>query len=905
MAYRFSLNFNGTLSELSDAFKTFEFAAIRTNPTLYSSSIALIRDYPPPTQEADGFIFSVVWFDPVFGDNGERSKMYMCAKQWEFNNKTGLYGGGVFLMDSETGKPGDLVVPMDAAPSDYEELYASAQEEPRWDIAPLTWVSIDRTPYTYLNYVKTFPSLINFPGYRTLIISSMNFQAWETYILDYEKADDTLFIISALQDVVYVHTLFEAPNTKPGCFASCVLDCDEVPDCKLRSEFFGPTLERVMRRLLWQPLDTFFKVTLPSTNKQVRITFGEYFEEGDVNKTNPIPRINKTENINMESGNWFARYSLIYSYHHDKGRVELLWMRPVSSVNDRVFEALVQLIAFCIAILLFDVVLGTLEYLMLAKPLSKVSFAVVSLRKLDLQEAETRLQQVFSCFGNCEVLEVVQGLRFAIENLHEYRNYIPKLLFVEDGDSDCGNLSEPPGEQGESIAVVFTDIRSSTTLWESDPAGMKESLEIHNKLIRKLISTHRGFEVKTIGDSFMITFDNCVSAVEFSIEVQVALYETQWPGSILQECFANPVDGIWNGLRVRIGIDYGTNYSLHKNISGRYDYVGSLINRASRIEGYCKPGCICMSDVVLMESDDLICSDLAYLRCPGTTLRGYKDTVLLHMISSRKCGGDERLREIEEPLPSSENNSVCSVYGKLDIGLKKRKNGTIATVTTRIDTGSVGISRFCDTIKRIAISIDRSGGDALGLSGNTVTGGWNIQSNNSGHLQSSLLFFRITHDQGIPAYIGISSGSVYLGKTGVQTQRFIATVGDPIVVAEDLCRLAVRLNVSCLCGVSELPSLDDDYQTRLVDSWIISSVKYLIHQITYYRSVIYESSDGHGSFVRSPLPGWGWGEDYNAAFAASNGIAIKKEAGSDLFLNAVADNLINGTSFYQDLNRIG
>jgi len=70
-----------------------------------------------------------------------------------------------------------------------------------------------------------------------------------------------------------------------------------------------------------------------------------------------------------------------------------------------------------------------------------------------------------------------------------------------------------------TVTLVFTDVKSSTALWEMDNKVMKASLKIHNQLMRDLLSKHDGYEVKTEGDAFMIAFSDPLKALMWAAEV--------------------------------------------------------------------------------------------------------------------------------------------------------------------------------------------------------------------------------------------------------------------------------------------------------------------------------------------------------------------------------------------------
>lgn len=79
-----------------------------------------------------------------------------------------------------------------------------------------------------------------------------------------------------------------------------------------------------------------------------------------------------------------------------------------------------------------------------------------------------------------------------------------------------------------TVALVFTDIRNSTALWETNP-GMQNAMRIHHELLRRLIRAFDGYEVKTEGDAFMVSFSSVTSAVLWCFTVQLELLRADWP----------------------------------------------------------------------------------------------------------------------------------------------------------------------------------------------------------------------------------------------------------------------------------------------------------------------------------------------------------------------------------------
>ncbi|KAJ9443990.1 Adenylate cyclase [Diplonema papillatum] len=185
-----------------------------------------------------------------------------------------------------------------------------------------------------------------------------------------------------------------------------------------------------------------------------------------------------------------------------------------------------------------------------------------------------------------------------LENLTTYRPYLPDALFDrnEHGGMNANSLTPPgvvPESDGLNVAtVVFTDIVQSTAIWNACPEEMKRALQLHNVLIRSALAEYEGYEVKTIGDSFMAAFSKAEDAAKFALAVHARLYSANWPAPLLAIPQCCIVPRKWRGLRVRIGMHQGP-VSIERNtLIDRYDYFGPTVNMAARLESNCMPGCI-------------------------------------------------------------------------------------------------------------------------------------------------------------------------------------------------------------------------------------------------------------------------------------------------------------------------
>ena len=173
------------------------------------------------------------------------------------------------------------------------------------------------------------------------------------------------------------------------------------------------------------------------------------------------------------------------------------------------------------------------------------------------------------------------------------------------GDSRLARLEEVEPPTGE-VAIVFTDIKNSTALWELQPSAMRSAIQIHNELMRRQLRLIGGYEVKTEGDAFMVSFPTCTSALLWCFSCQSHLLELAWPTEVLdtvhcQEKFDADQNMIYRGLSVRMGIHWGKPVCEQDPITRRMDYFGPMVNRASRISAVADGGQISVSTDFIAE----------------------------------------------------------------------------------------------------------------------------------------------------------------------------------------------------------------------------------------------------------------------------------------------------------------
>jgi class 3 adenylate cyclase/pimeloyl-ACP methyl ester carboxylesterase len=189
-----------------------------------------------------------------------------------------------------------------------------------------------------------------------------------------------------------------------------------------------------------------------------------------------------------------------------------------------------------------------------------------------------------------------------------------ELIRAFAGQSSPATPLGTPAVSSAFRTVLFTDIVGSTPLMHAlGDAAWRSMLGEHERLTREILARHGGAEIKTIGDSFMASFDSASRTVECAIELQRA-FATR-----------NAHDPE-TSLHVRIGVNAG------EPVADSDDLFGTAVTLASRIMGQAQGGEILVSDVVrqLVAGRNFVFADRG-----KTLLKGFEDAVRLYEVSWR------------------------------------------------------------------------------------------------------------------------------------------------------------------------------------------------------------------------------------------------------------------------------
>ena len=530
--------------------------------------------------------------------------------------------------------------------------------------------------------------------------------------------------------------------------------------------------------------------------------------------------------------------------------------------------------------------------------------------RFDLELAEEILLQV----SETEMTGVLLQL---LSNLKVYRPFLPTALF--EFEDRLSTEIPVPGISGEEVAIVFTDIKSSSLCWEAAPEAMARALRIHNSVIGQCIGDFDGYEVKTIGDSFMVSFSSIVNACSFGLNVHLKLLETSWPPDLLLVPICMPDNsGEWNGLRVRIGIAWGDAVVESQRTSNKVDYFGPIVNLAARIENACVPGSVSISEPAYNELSKInkSMSDLLSAKCiemSSVNLRGIGIRTLWALVPSclpLRC--ESVFNEVRGVLPEDEKSTSTSLNSLLMMTtvsetLSKRSFDESNLSKHFISVGHISVATGDDIavnmnqgLQRIITSLERTSGIVISLVGNSIIAGWNVSGRHDNHVECCFKFVHFISRYGTSEFtVGVSNGSVNYGRIGAVGQRFVAAIGPCVPLSQSLCSAAKELGVCCLYGstdsiLSRETSRMFSHALRPVDEWT-DLILYGRLTITLYevntKALIPEIND----LEQQETPNWEWSDDYWKAFHSNDVSSIAVAATDNLVLSKILEQLSEGS----------
>ncbi|KAL7543963.1 hypothetical protein ACHAWF_007487 [Thalassiosira exigua] len=320
-----------------------------------------------------------------------------------------------------------------------------------------------------------------------------------------------------------------------------------------------------------------------------------------------------------------------------------------------------------------------------------------------------------------------------------------------------------------TIAFAFTDIEGSTALWDISKSTMSKALEVHHNVIRKVIDRHKAYEVKTIGDSFMVALSSADAAVLLANDIQEDLLHADWPLELAgmpsagtefvreREARSSSVavkevpKPVYRGLRVRIGVHLGMHSALieeggqvqtkYDKVAKGFDYYGPAVNAAARIEALAFGGQTLISSEIETRLSQPV-KDACTVHVVGNFhLKGIEDDVFMYQVLPRSLKrtfqgvfrrrdseggmlpgmiGDGSIREGASFIVGNDDlleddDMMCDVMSLTPIQLQNTVNCLRTKVTSLEDQLLTVGRRVCDNVDSMEdieeISLEQGGED--------------------------------------------------------------------------------------------------------------------------------------------------------------------------------------------------
>uniref|UniRef100_A0A061RD42 Kinase-like protein n=1 Tax=Tetraselmis sp. GSL018 TaxID=582737 RepID=A0A061RD42_9CHLO len=173
---------------------------------------------------------------------------------------------------------------------------------------------------------------------------------------------------------------------------------------------------------------------------------------------------------------------------------------------------------------------------------------------------------------------------------------------------------------------------------------LEEAVVQWNALVRSLVRLHSGYESKYIEPGgFCLVFPSIDNGLQFAVAAQKQAMNLDWSSDLLklrncEEVFSEGGSLLFRGMRVKMGMSFGSCQTTRPSPTGQADYPGAFVNICAACMLAASPGQVIVEAEALLEDlgDEVILKDFS-----------------LDEVGNRKIGlellGKFRLRGISQP----------------------------------------------------------------------------------------------------------------------------------------------------------------------------------------------------------------------------------------------------------------
>ena len=240
-----------------------------------------------------------------------------------------------------------------------------------------------------------------------------------------------------------------------------------------------------------------------------------------------------------------------------------------------------------------------------------------------------------------------------------------------------------------TVTFLFTDLESSTQLWEQSREAMSAALAQHDALLRDAIEANGGHVLKYLGDGCMAVFATAGAGVSAAVSVQRALEAAAWPET--------------GPLRVRIGLHTG------EATVREGDYFGPSVIRASRLMSVSHGGQIVCSTATAELARDVIAEDVTFADLGEHGLRHLTGRERVFQVNAEGLRHDFPALASVDAFPGNLPVQVSSFIGRDKEMARVASALEEAPVVTITGVGGVGKTRLAVQVASQLLSGFREG----------------------------------------------------------------------------------------------------------------------------------------------------------------------------------------------------
>ena len=252
--------------------------------------------------------------------------------------------------------------------------------------------------------------------------------------------------------------------------------------------------------------------------------------------------------------------------------------------------------------------------------------------------------------------------------------------------------STPSSRPTGVVTFLFTDIESSTRMWNDHPSEMNGALARHHVLVLRSIDAHGGAVFTTGGDGFGAAFATPNAAIGAAIDAQRALNAEVWPASV--------------PIRVRMAVHTGVAYERDN------DYFGPTLNLTARLMSAARGQQLLLSGAArrLLLDEELPPESNVRSRGPHqlTDIVEPVEVFEVLIVGIRPTDSPLRVPNIApDTLPALRSTLLGrrSELARIDASLRSNRLVTI--------TGPGGCGKSAVALRAAHLLLDRFGGDVI------------------------------------------------------------------------------------------------------------------------------------------------------------------------------------------------